>query len=415
MTDSRLKPEDDSTTSLEPRLRDHEGYRGAVWAMTQLTGGAHDVASTPRRVVSEAMQGWPGPTRLRWSDWLNEGAKAMGLRCRRVDCTVDQAMDLIRQDVRLVTYHEETPGGLSSHQEDPQAGRGDGQWLISDGAGWRKYRIATHQWKKSTKVRDLRGPAQAKTENAWVSERRLRRRLEQSTEGGILRCLLVQHVTTESCVTSDGDTLTPWGRFRRLLTPEWSDIWIVLVFAFMVGLLSLATPIAVESLVNTVAFGRLVQPVIILALILFTFLGFLALTRALQTYVVEIIQRRLFARVASDLAYRIPRSEIEATDKTYRPELVNRFFDVVTVQKVTAGLLLDGVSLVISAVIGMIVLAFYHPWLLGFDVLLLGSIAFIMFVLGRGGRGQRDQRVEDQILHGGLVRGPCTYTDGFSW
>ncbi|MEM9365688.1 MAG: ABC transporter ATP-binding protein [Planctomycetota bacterium] len=389
MADSRLNNDDDSISGMEPRLRDHEGYRGAVWAMTQLTGGAHDVASTPRRVVSEAMQGWPGPTRLRWSDWLNEASKAMGLRCRRVDCTVEQAMDLIRQNVRLVTYHEEQSAELSSHHEDGQAeaGPGNGRWLISDGSSWRKYRVSTHQWKKSKKVRDLRGPAQAKIDSAWLSERRLRRRLEQATEGGILRCLLVQNVTTESSASDGGGSTKPWARFRRLLAPEWSDVWIVLVFAFMVGLLSLATPIAVESLVNTVAFGRLVQPVVILAVILFTFLGFLAITRALQTYVVEIIQRRLFARVAADLAYRIPRSEMEATDKSYRPELVNRFFDVVTVQKVTAGLLLDGVSLVISAVIGMIVLAFYHPWLLGFDVLLLSSIAFIMFVLGRGAVG----------------------------
>jgi ABC-type bacteriocin/lantibiotic exporter with double-glycine peptidase domain len=57
---------------------------------------------------------------------------------------------------------------------------------------------------------------------------------------------------------------------------------------------------------------------------------------------------------------------------------------VVTIQKAAATLLLDGVTLVLTTVIGMMVLAFYHPFLLGFDVILLALIAFTVFVLGRG-------------------------------
>ena len=68
---------------------------------------------------------------------------------------------------------------------------------------------------------------------------------------------------------------------------------------FLVGLLSLATPIAVEALVNTVAFGRFVQPVVVLAILLFGFLSFLAAMQGLQTFVVEIIQRRMFARMTA--------------------------------------------------------------------------------------------------------------------
>ncbi len=123
---------------------------------------------------------------------------------------------------------------------------------------------------------------------------------------------------------------------------------------------------------------------VVLALILLTFLAFSAALRALQTYVAEIVQRRLFARVAGDLAFRLPRAKTEATDGIFMPELTNRFFDIVTVQKVAAQLLLDGVGLVLSGVIGMAVLAFYHPWLLGFDIVMMSSIAFIIFVLGRG-------------------------------
>ncbi len=158
----------------------------------------------------------------------------------------------------------------------------------------------------------------------------------------------------------------------------------VLVFSVVVGVLALASPVAVEALVNTVAFGRYLQPVIVLAILLFTFLAFAAAMRALITFVVEIFQRRLFIRVVEDLAYRLPRVRQQALDDAHGPELVNRFFDVVTLQKALSAMLLDGISIVLQTVIGMAVLAFYHPFLLGFDVVLLILIAFIIFGLGRG-------------------------------
>lgn len=177
----------------------------------------------------------------------------------------------------------------------------------------------------------------------------------------------------------------PYARLRLLLQPERRDIAAVILFAVAVAVLSLATPIAVESLVNTVAFGILIWPVVVIAGILMTCLGLAAAIRAMQVYVVECIQRRLFVRVVADYAHRIPRLKLEAFDLRYAPELGNRFFDVLNLQKSAAFLFLDGVALVVTAVVGMVVLAFYHPFLLGFDILLILLIAFMLFVLGGGG------------------------------
>ena len=88
--------------------------------------------------------------------------------------------------------------------------------------------------------------------------------------------------------------------------------------------------------------------------------------------------------MTSDLAYRLPRVRADAFDREYGPELVNRFFDVLTVQKVGALLLLDGIAIVLQTVIGLLVLAFYHPYLLGFSLVMLGAMAFTVFQLGRG-------------------------------
>ncbi len=177
----------------------------------------------------------------------------------------------------------------------------------------------------------------------------------------------------------------PFTRLRQLLRPEWRDIVTVAVFAVVVAVLSLATPIAVETVVNTVSFGILVWPLVALAVVLFACLGLAAAVKAVQVYVVEVIQRRLFVRVAADYAHRLPRIQLSAVDHAHGPELANRFFDVLTVMKALATLLIDGIGVVVTATVGMLVLAFYHPFLLGFDILLVMLVAVLVFVLGLGG------------------------------
>lgn len=177
---------------------------------------------------------------------------------------------------------------------------------------------------------------------------------------------------------------SPLGRLVLLLRPETTDIGVVALFSLVVGILSLATPITVEALVNTVAFGRYLQPLLVLAILLFAFLSFAAILRGLQAYVTEIMQRRIFVRVVAHLADRLPRVRGTAFAEQNGAELLNRFFDVITVQKSAAVLVLDGIAIVITGVIGMIVLAFYHPYLLGFDIILVGTVLFAIFALGRG-------------------------------
>ncbi len=185
-------------------------------------------------------------------------------------------------------------------------------------------------------------------------------------------------------MTEHAPTIHPMRRLLKLLNPERRDIAIVIAFAIGVGVLTLATPVAVQSLVNIVAFGGLTQPLVVLAILLLAFLSLAGTIRGFKVYIVEMMQRRLFVRVVTDLGFRLPRVRVESFDRSHGPELVNRFFDVLTVQKVGATLLLDGVAVVLQTVIGLLILAFYHPFLLAFDVVLVIGIAFILFVMGRG-------------------------------
>lgn len=179
--------------------------------------------------------------------------------------------------------------------------------------------------------------------------------------------------------------LSPVRRFLSLLDLERRDIWTVTLFAFVSGLLTLATPLAVESLVNVVSWGIYLQPLVVLGLILLICLGIAGVLRILQAVVVELIQRRQFVRIVSDLAHRFPRANQASLAGEYPRELANRVFDIMTIQKATAVLLLDGLSIVLTTILGLVLLAFYHPFLLGFDIVLLISMISITWLLGRGG------------------------------
>ncbi len=177
--------------------------------------------------------------------------------------------------------------------------------------------------------------------------------------------------------------LSPFARLSALLHLEAADVRAVIMYAVGVGLFALTTPIAVQSLVNTVAFGALLQPLVVLSILLLGGLVFAGGLRAMQHWVVEILQQRLFIRVVSDLTHRLPRVQAQALDRAHGPELVNRFFDVVTVQKASSTLLLEGLSVVLQASIGLLMLAFYHPLLLAFDFFLLLALAGIILGFGR--------------------------------
>jgi putative ABC transport system ATP-binding protein len=177
---------------------------------------------------------------------------------------------------------------------------------------------------------------------------------------------------------------TPYQRLRAMLAGERSTLWVAIIYSVVIGLLSLVVPVAVQSLVNTVAFGSVLQPIVVLTGFVFIALGFSTVLNGLRYYVIELLQRSIFARVSQDFTHRLLRVEAKGFDKHHGPEVVNRFFDVVTVQKAASTLLIDGLTITMQTVIGMILVALYHPLLLAFDVLLVVAMLFIIFVLGRG-------------------------------
>ena len=326
------------------------------------------------RVLGETEQAISGDDPHIWASRLVEVGESVNLRIRTVDGSLREALAFVRQGVPVAVCLEDA-SGQEGHSEDPTS---DVRWLVLVAAKGQRILVCQPEEDETGTLMSVRKLRKVLGLDSMVSPARWI--IGQAALG----CQAPVHSSIRS---ANKDSLPPLERLFGLLRAEKKDLWVVLVFSLVVGVLALAAPVAVEALVNTVAFGRYLQPVVILAVMLFTFLAFAAGMRALITYVVEIFQRRMFIRVVEDLAYRLPRVRQEQFDAKHGPEAVNRFFDVVTIQKAASALLLDGISIVLQTIVGMAVLAFYHPFLLGFDVVLLVLIGFIVFGLGRGAVG----------------------------
>lgn len=172
-------------------------------------------------------------------------------------------------------------------------------------------------------------------------------------------------------------------RVRRLMRLERRDLGVVLVYAIVSGALSLSMPAAVQALVSWVALGAVLQPLVILTLLLAAFLVFDATMRALQTWVVEQLEQRMFARTASDFVRRLPRVDPETASHYDLSALMQRFLDVAIVQKAASTILVDGLAIVLTVGVGALLLALYHPFLLVFAFLLVTLLLAIMVGWGR--------------------------------
>ncbi len=179
--------------------------------------------------------------------------------------------------------------------------------------------------------------------------------------------------------------ITPIKRLYRLLAAEKKDIFYVYVYAALIGLLGLTLPLGIQAAVELISGGVIFSSVYVL--IAFIIFGVLA-TGALQVFqitIVEYLQRRVFTKAAFEFAFRVPRIQMESVLNMHMPELMNRFFDVLTLQKGLPKLLIDLSTGAIQIIFGLLLLSFYHPFFVFFGIILLTILFAIFYFTGPKG------------------------------
>jgi ABC-type bacteriocin/lantibiotic exporter with double-glycine peptidase domain len=183
----------------------------------------------------------------------------------------------------------------------------------------------------------------------------------------------------------DAPDIGPFGRLFEIAGAERGHIVLVYLYAFLVGLFSLTLPLGVQAIIGLVSGGLILQPVILL--VTFVVLGTLAygVLQVMQLSVVETIQQRIFARFALEFAARIPRFALDKRAGEDLTERMNRFFEVLTIQKSGAKLLTDGSTAALQVLFGLVLLTAYHPYFAFFGLGLLAMLALLFRITGPKG------------------------------
>ncbi|MBT1707582.1 ATP-binding cassette domain-containing protein [Fulvivirgaceae bacterium PWU5] len=172
----------------------------------------------------------------------------------------------------------------------------------------------------------------------------------------------------------------PLRRFIRLLSTERTSILYILFYSVVIGLTSLILPVGIQNTVQLVSGGVFFSSIYVLIGAVILGILFTGILQVVQITLVEYLQRRVFTKAALEFAFRIPRLRLESIMSSYAPELVNRFFDVITLQKGLPKLLIDLTSAVVQIVFGLILLSLYHPFFVFFSFVLV-LILFLIFRL----------------------------------
>ena len=167
------------------------------------------------------------------------------------------------------------------------------------------------------------------------------------------------------------DPITPWKRLTRLLRVDKREIGYIYLYALVGGAISLSLPLGVQAIINLISGGQVATSWGVLIAFVTIGVGFTGGLQVMQLALVENFQQRLFARSALEFAYRLPRVSYQTAGGRYLPELVNRFFDTMTIQKGLAKLLMDVPMGLLQIGLSLILLAIYHPFFIAFGFLLV--------------------------------------------
>jgi ABC-type bacteriocin/lantibiotic exporter with double-glycine peptidase domain len=172
-------------------------------------------------------------------------------------------------------------------------------------------------------------------------------------------------------------TYSPVKRLFRLLQIEKKEVYTIYFYAAMNGIIMLSLPLGIQAILNFILGGRISTSWILLVVIVVVGLAFAGFLQISTLYITEKLQQRIFLKSSFEFAYRLPKLKLESMDRYYAPELVNRFFDTVTLQKGVAKMLTDITTATLQVFFGLILLSLYHPFFIIFGLVVVTILVLI--------------------------------------
>lgn len=184
---------------------------------------------------------------------------------------------------------------------------------------------------------------------------------------------------------ADNYKVHPFKRFIQLLRPEKSLVFTIYIYAIFAGLISLSLPLGIQAIINLIMGGQVSTSWIILVVLVILGIIVNGYLQVRQLTINEVLQQKIFSRASFEFAYRIPRFKIDQIKKQYLPELINRFFDTMSVQKGLSKILIDFSTAFFQIIFGLLLVSFYHPFFIVFSFFLIILIFLIVRLTGPKG------------------------------
>jgi ABC-type bacteriocin/lantibiotic exporter with double-glycine peptidase domain len=192
-----------------------------------------------------------------------------------------------------------------------------------------------------------------------------------------------------------------FSRLISLLKLDKKEIVQIYSFALLIGVTNLTLPLGIQSIINFIQSGRISNSWIILVVVVIIASALVGIMQALQLRITENIQQKIFIRASFDFAYRIPKFKMDLLTQKYAPELINRFFDTITVQKGLSKLLIDLSTSSLQIIFALILLSLYHPVFILFSL----SLVILLYVIFKfsGKRGLetslKESKYKYEVVH----------------
>lgn len=167
-------------------------------------------------------------------------------------------------------------------------------------------------------------------------------------------------------------------RLINLLKLDKKDIFQIFFYAIFSGLVSLSLPLGIQAIINLIQSGRVSVSWVVLVFIVISGVALVGILSLMQLRITENLQQKIFIRSSFEFGFRLPKIKSEELYNQYPPELANRFFDTLTIQKGSTKLLLDFSSALLQITLGIILLSLYHSFFIFFGILLL-IMVYIIF------------------------------------
>ncbi len=172
--------------------------------------------------------------------------------------------------------------------------------------------------------------------------------------------------------------LSAWQRLIGLLKLDKRDILQVFYYAIFAGIVNLSLPLGIQAIINLIQGAQVSTSWIILVILVTLAVAFVGVLQLMQIRIIENVQQKIFTRSAFEFAYRFPKIKMNQLLNFYPPELANRFFDTLNVQKGLSKILIDFPAALLQIILGLLLLSFYHPFFIIYGILLL-LLIYIVF------------------------------------